>query len=167
MAVTRAGHDRDEGALPLRFQAVTGEPPAALDVMRAEARGEGHRFLERLAAEWASGAVRFDRDAEALLMAYLGATPVGVGGMTPDPVRPGALRMRRFYVRAIWCRCGIGRALALALLHRPERDGRDVVVNAGGAAAAAFWEALGFVPDLRHGHTHALHPTHASRRPRP
>lgn len=155
-AEARTGCDRDVQAAPLRLQVVTGEPPAALEVMRAEAKHEGHRVLERLAADWASGAVRFDRGAEALLVACLGDAPAGVGGLTLDPVLPGVLRMRRFYVRPISRRRGVGRALALALLDRPERGDREVVVNAGTAGAAAFWEAIGFTPDLRRGHTHVL-----------
>ena len=31
-----------------------------------------------------------------------------------------------------------------------------IVVNAPTELAASFWEALGFVPDRRDGHTHAL-----------
>lgn len=155
-AEARTGRDRGEQETPLRLRVVTGEPPAALEVMRAEARREGHRVLERLAAEWASGTVRFDRGAEALLVAYLGDAPAGVGGLTLDPVLPGVLRMRRFYVRPISRRRGVGRALALTLLDRPERGGREVVVNAGTADAAAFWEAIGFTPDPRRGHTHVL-----------
>jgi hypothetical protein len=38
--------------------------PDGFDAMRAEASAEGHRNLERLALDWASGAMRFDGDGE-------------------------------------------------------------------------------------------------------
>jgi hypothetical protein len=36
------------------------------------------------------------------------------------------------------------------------RPGVFLTVNAGTQQAAHFWEALGFMPDQRDGHTHAL-----------
>ncbi len=82
----------------------------------------------------------------------------GVGGLTLDPVVPGALRMRRFYVHPAFRRYGIGRRLAVALLERPGTAGRRVTVNAGTAGAPVFWEALGFVAEQRDRHTHVRVP---------
>lgn len=82
----------------------------------------------------------------------------GVGGLTLDPVVPGALRMRRFYVHPAFRRHGIGRRLAVALLERPGTAGRRVTVNAGTAEAPAFWAALGFVAERRDGHSHVRTP---------
>ena len=78
-----------------------------------------------------------------------------VGGLTIDPAMPEALRMRRFYVRKRFRRCGIGRQLALALLERAAAAARPVTVNAG-SGSEPFWTALGFIPDPRDGHTHVL-----------
>jgi GNAT superfamily N-acetyltransferase len=78
--------------------------------------------------------------------------------MTVDPDLTGALRMRRFYVRASFRRLGIGRKLAISLLESSRPLRCHVTVNAGTAVAAAFWEELGFMPDPRDGHTHVLHP---------
>jgi GNAT superfamily N-acetyltransferase len=95
---------------------VIDELPADFDTIRAEARAEGYRFLDRLAKDWASGAMRFDRPGEALLTAYSGGVLAAIGGITIDPIVPDALRMRRFYVRPAFRRTGIGREIALALL---------------------------------------------------
>ena len=77
-------------------------------------------------------------------------------GLTIEPVVPGALRMRRFYVRPQFRRCGVGRKLVAALL--AGADSRwPITVNAN-PASIAFWESLGFKPDLRDGHTHILNP---------
>lgn len=139
--------------------------PMGFDQMRAEAHAEGHRFLERLALEWRSGEGRFDRESEALLAAHVDGLLAGMGGVTRDPVVAGHSRMRRFYVRAPFRRCGIGRELASALLAMTARGGLPVLVNAGTADAPAFWEGLGFTPDPRDGHTHMFAPVDAKPSP--
>ena len=127
--------------------------PAGFDALREEARAEGYLFVERLAADWAARRMRFDRDGEALLAAHVTGVLAGIGGLTIEPVLPSALRMRRFYVRPLFRRAGIGRSLATALLERARTTGLLVTVNAA-LASVSFWEALGFAPDMRDGHTH-------------
>ena len=140
-----------------RLAPVTDDLPAGFDLMQGEARAEGYRLLDTLAAEWEAGAMRFARDGEALLAAYAGEILAGIGGLTHEAAIPGAFRMRRFYVRAPFRRAGIGRALAAGLLEPAIRTGRVVTVNAG-AGSAPFWEALGFAADPRDGYTHILRP---------
>jgi GNAT superfamily N-acetyltransferase len=79
----------------------------------------------------------------------------GIGGLTIEPIVPGALRMRRFYVRLSFRRSGVGRRLAMALLARAGSNQRLVTVNAA-AGSIPFWEALGFAPNMRDRHTHVL-----------
>ena len=104
--------------------------PPGFEALRAAALAEGHRNLDRLAADWASGAIRFDRDGEALLVAYIGDELAGIGGLTVDPAVAEALRMRRFYVGRQFRRCGIGRGLVISLLEQARQAGRPVTVNA-------------------------------------
>jgi len=102
--------DARTGGVPLvRLQPVVDELPADFDTVRAEARAEGYRFLDRLASDWASGAMRFDRPGEALLAAYSESVLAAIGGITIDTVHSDALRMRRFYVRSAFRRAGIRR----------------------------------------------------------
>ena len=129
--------------------------PIGFGALRDEARAEGYRFLDRLASDWETGANRFDRPGERLLAAEADGMLAAIGGLTVDPVAADAFRMRRFYVRRHFRRARIGRQLALALLCPPLRDGHAVMVNAA-SGSTAFWEALGFLPDPRDGHTHAL-----------
>ncbi len=136
---------------------MTAIPFRGFDGLRAQARTEGYRFLDRLAAEWEGGA-RFDQCSEALLGAWCSTALAGVGGITLDPALPGALRMRRFYIHPNCRRAGTGRTLAQALIRQARRTGMAVVVNAGAPAASSFWEALGFVADAGGGHTHRLPP---------
>lgn len=139
----------------LELELVTDDLPAGFETLRAEALAEGFRQVERLAAEWASRTTRFDREGEALFAARLNGVLAGIGGLTMEPVVPGALRMRRFYVRPKFRRSGVGRKLATALLEQRGRTGRLITLNAA-AGSIPFWEALGFKPDLREGHTHVL-----------
>jgi GNAT superfamily N-acetyltransferase len=147
----------------VRLERVVEELPPGFEPLRAEAQAEGSRHLDRLAVDWAAGAVRFDRDGEALFVAYANGVLAGIGGLTIDPGLPDALRMRRFYVGSAFRRSGIGRRLATALLDQAVRTGRPVTVNAA-AGSEPFWESLGFVPQLSDGHTHVLKRRSAGRR---
>jgi GNAT superfamily N-acetyltransferase len=136
----------------VQLEVVVGKLPADFGTMQAEARAEGYRYLDRLGSDWGSGAMRFDRPGEALLAAYSGGVLAAIGGITIDPIVPGALRMRRFYVRPAFRRTGIGSEIAQALLERA-RSVPLVTLNAA-VKSAPFWESLGFVPQARDGHTH-------------
>jgi GNAT superfamily N-acetyltransferase len=116
---------------------VANELPAEFEVLRAEARAEGYRHLDRLADEWGSGAARFNREGEKLVAAVLDGELAGIGGLTLDPEQPGALRMRRFYVSKAFRRIGIGRALAENLLAHAYAVQRPVTVNAAAAASSS------------------------------
>jgi GNAT superfamily N-acetyltransferase len=137
----------------LELRLVIERLPAGFDALREEARAEGYLFVERLAADWEAHTMRFDGNGEALLAAHVTGVLAGIGGLTNEPVLPGALRMRRFYVRPLFRRAGIGRTLAMALLERARITGLLVTVNAA-PGSVSFWESLGFIPDMRDGHTH-------------
>ena len=49
-----------------------------------------------------------------LLAARVSGVLGGIGGLTIDPVLPDAFRMRRFYIRPLFPRLGIGGKLAAA-----------------------------------------------------
>ena len=144
---------KDNDRVP-ELQLVIEDLPAGFDALRADALAEGYRFVERLAADWTSRAIRFDREGEALLAAHVNGVLAGIGGLTIEPVLPGAVRMRRFYVRPAFRRSGVGLQLATALLARVIA-GRLITVNAA-PASFPFWESIGFTPDARDGHTHIL-----------
>lgn len=143
----------EDNSPALELRLVIENLPGGFDALREEARREGYLFVERLAADWGARRLRFDRDGEALLAAHVTGVLAGIGGLTIEPVLPGALRMRRFYVRPLFRRAGIGRKLATALLERARIIGPLVTVNAA-PASVSFWESLGFAPDMRDEHTH-------------
>jgi GNAT superfamily N-acetyltransferase len=143
---------------PLTFEAATSpyewlippdpRPPARVDgaPSRRECR-QGFRFVARLAEEWANGASRYDGPGEVLLGSYDGASLVAVGGLTPDPYSgdPGVGRLRHLYVLPAWRGRGIGRRLVGALEAAAASHYLAVVLRTDTAAAAGFYEALGYV----------------------
>ena len=139
----------------IELERVIGTLPAGFAAMRDEARAEGFGMLDVLTDDWDTGKTRFERADEALFAGYVGGVLAGIGGLTDDPYIPGALRMRRFYVRAAYRRLGAGQAIAAALLARPETAGRTITVNAA-RASETFWESLGFVPAPGERQTHRL-----------
>ncbi len=117
---------------------------AGLEHLRAEAAREGFGAIERLFADFASGANRFDGPGEVLLAADIEGDAVAVAGLNVDPYEPSASRIRRLYVMAAHRRTGVGTAL-LAALTVTARAGCRIRVRVPGASAAAFYEANGFV----------------------
>src|SRR5262249_57367513 len=83
----------------IRLEPVTDRMLAGFAALQAEAQAEGYRMLDTLAAEWDSGATRFNHPDEALFAAYVDGALAGIGGLTLEPALAGALRMRRFYLR--------------------------------------------------------------------
>ena len=132
----------------MRLEPVVGALPAGFDQLRAESGAEGHRFLDRLASDWTSGVMRFERPGEMLLVAYSDDALVGVGGITVDPEIFGALRMRRFYIRSAFRRTGIGRAIAETLLESALRKVDIITLNAA-PASFRFWESSASYPTNR------------------
>ena len=139
----------------VRIEQVVDNLPAGFETLREEARVEQYRMLDRLATEWDAGAIRFNRPGEALFVAYVSGILAGIGGITVDPDIPGALRMRRFYVRAPFRRDGVGRKIAQALLASVPGLVPLITVNAA-AGSEPFWEALGLSPQAGASHTHVL-----------
>jgi len=148
-------NNSDTGVDPVHLQVVVENLPAGFEILRAEALADGHGFIEKLATDWMSHKTRFDREGESLLAALVNGELAGIAGITTEPIVPGALRMRRFYVRPVYRRDGIGRKLAMALLVGARRRGCSVTVNAS-KGSVPFWESLGFKRDSRDGHTHLL-----------
>jgi hypothetical protein len=79
---------------PVRLEPVVDKLPADFEIVRREARAEGYAFLDRLADDWASGMIRFDRPGEALLAAYSGGVLAAISA-SPS-------------TRFSWMRCGCG-----------------------------------------------------------
>ncbi|HEY4200247.1 MAG TPA: GNAT family N-acetyltransferase [Devosiaceae bacterium] len=127
-----------------------------INALRADAKTEGHQFIERLVTDWSSGSIRFDKPGEALLGVREGDAIVAIGGVTQEPSLEGALRMRRFYVRPAFRRQSIGWTLVRILVDHPSREGCPITVHAGTPDATKFWEALSFATVTGQPYSHVL-----------
>ena len=126
--------------------------------LHAEARAEGHRFLDRLRDEWRSGTLRFGGPGEILLGAFDGNELIGVGGISRDPYAPapGLGRLRHLYVRPAARRRGIGRHLVARLLDQARAHFDVIRLSTGSEAASCFYEGIGFERVEAFKQTHRL-----------
>lgn len=126
--------------------------------LRAESVAEGYGHLARLEADWIAGSNRFADPGEALFAAFAGGTLVGVGGINRDPysTNDGVGRVRRLYVSPPHRELGLGRSLVENALNAACGHFSTVRVRVPDRAAAAFYEALGFIPAPTEFATHRL-----------
>lgn len=129
-----------------------------LDPLIQESRREGFRFLVRLRDEWESGANRFDAPGEALLGAWVDGALVGIGGLNRDlfASHPDVGRLRHLYVIPAFRGMGVGRALVEALVSAARPHFGVLRLRTDTAAAARFYQALGFVPVDSPSATHQM-----------
>lgn len=129
--------------------------PAGVAALTTAAEQEGIGIVSTVLERWCDGTERFQDEGEAILAATADEEVIGIGALSQCPDVPGALRVRRFYVAPAWRRCGVARALATELLTVGLEHTDVITCNARASAAAApFWEIMGFVPVSTHGITH-------------
>lgn len=147
-----------------KLRSVRIDLPTGFYALRAEARrgiSASRKARDRLGCRHGT----FDREGEALFAARVDGVLVGIGGITIEPVVPGALRMRRFYVRPAFRQAGVGGKLAMALL-AGVRPNQLITINAA-PRSIPFWKSIGFTADQHDGHTHTLNRESARLPPSP
>ena len=114
----------------------------------AESEVSGYRFLRRVVDEWQSGANRFARPGEALLIAEMNNRWVGVCGLSIDPYLddPRIGRVRNVYVVARYRRAGIGRRLVEEAIARARDRFDRLRLRGEEEGPARLYESLGFRP---------------------
>jgi GNAT superfamily N-acetyltransferase len=122
--------------------------PASLADLAAEADHEGHRMVSRLIAEWLSGENRFDRPGERAYIVSVDGRTCAVCGLNIDPFAadPTVGRVRRLYVSPTMRRRGIASAVIARLVDDAREHFRALHLRTHDANAAAFYEAVGFLP---------------------
>jgi GNAT superfamily N-acetyltransferase len=132
----------------------------ALAALADAAEAEGFRFVTRFLADFERGAVRLGAPTEFFFGGYDGDTLVALGGITPDPyvADRGVGRLRHVYVARAYRRHGVGRALVTALERRGQGVYERLRLRTDTAAAAQFYERLGYqrVVDPTATHARAL-----------
>jgi GNAT superfamily N-acetyltransferase len=134
--------------------------PAGIEEMRAEAAGEGFRFVDKLIAEWRTGTNRFTRSGKVLVGAFEATELIAVCGLNRDPYtdHEGIGRLRHLYVRRLNRRSGVGTVLVRYLLERAEGVFHSVRLRTETQDAADFYVRLGFHPVHDEAATHARSP---------
>jgi ribosomal protein S18 acetylase RimI-like enzyme len=140
------------------IERLSGEPADRLQPLIAESERQGFAFVRRLVEEWRSGANRFDRPGEALFAARAGDDLVGVCGLNVDPYAddPRVGRVRHLYVLAAYRRAGVGEQLVTDVIETARRHFGRLHLRTTSAAAARFYERLGFRPTPGRHHSHVL-----------
>lgn len=141
----------------MRIESTSGALPRGLSDLRRASECEQVRNVARLEEEWRAGVETFSRTGEILLSILDDELLIGIGGLTEEQDKNvNALRMRRLYVLPARRRRGVGSMLARALAAHGFLFVPLLTVNAGSAAASAFWERLGFQPTDHANRTHQL-----------
>jgi GNAT superfamily N-acetyltransferase len=130
----------------LELERLHESPAGGLGALIAESEAAGLRFVRRLAEEWASGANRFDRPGEALLVARIAGDVVGVCGLNVDPyvAEPRVGRVRHLYVLAAHRRQGVGRQLVNKVIETARDRFERLRLRTVNPEAARLYENLGF-----------------------
>ena len=123
----------------------TGDLPA-LRVLAAESEREGFRFLVRFLERLAQGSETLDAPAVTYLGCFDDGNLVGIGGITPDPYESNVHvgRVRHVYISQLQRRRGHGRRLVRALEDEARRRFTVLRLRTDTAAAASFYEQLGY-----------------------
>ena len=125
-----------------------------LSALVAASLAEGYRHVNWLVADARAGRNRFEGAGECLLVCCQANRVVGVCGLNDNG--DGRGRLRRLYVLPQARGQGIGQMLVEACLKRGLACFDDIVCNAGTAAAARFYDHLGWDRTPEKGITHTL-----------
>lgn len=132
--------------MPARIERLTTSPADGLGALIAESEQFGLSFVRRTATDWTSGANRFDRPGEMLLIARADGEIVGVCGLNVDPYagRDDVGRVRHLYVLTAHRRHGVGRQLVEEIIAAAHGRFDRLRLSTQNPAAAHLYEALGF-----------------------
>ena len=117
---------------------------------------EGHRHITRLVNDYRSGANRFDRHGEVLLIARdQNGVVLGVCGLNAT-IQPSVGRVRRFYVLPDVRSRGIGAALLERIVSAAQLQFTRLELHTVSPRAARFYVSHGFQAVQREDATHEL-----------
>ena len=128
------------------IRALTPDDVDDVETLASIARSEGFCFLDRLLADLRAPACELTAPGQFYLCVVNEDAVVGVGGVTPDPYldNPAIGRVRHVYIHPTHRRSGYGRLLVREIEARA-RDTYSVLrLRTDTAAAARFYEALGY-----------------------
>jgi GNAT superfamily N-acetyltransferase len=124
-----------------------------IPIQRA-AQAEAYSFIERLIAEYASGANCFNQPGEVLFGVFNEQNLIGIGGLNCDPYSPNRPncpnhnigRVRHIYVLPEYRRLGVARQLVTAIIAAAHGAFTALTLSTAHPSAAHLYEQLGFIP---------------------
>jgi N-acetylglutamate synthase-like GNAT family acetyltransferase len=138
------GYPVIDSADELAIRQISALPPE-IQVLEAQARTEGFRFLTRLVEEWKNGYNRFDRPGEGLFGVFCNGQLIGIGGLSYDPYAGSDIgRLRRVYITPTARGQHAGKALVQHLLAYAALNFRVVRLSTDTPEGAAFYLRCGF-----------------------
>jgi GNAT superfamily N-acetyltransferase len=114
-----------------------------------ESVSEGFRHIRRLVTDYENGVNKFDKDGEALFIAYQINNIVGVCGLNQDPYsnNTDVGRVRRLYVSPRLRRFGIGRMLMDSVIAEAKQHYKLLALKTDNPTADVFYRSIGFSVD--------------------
>lgn len=133
---------------PVEYRPFGKGSDGTLKDLLAASTDEGFKFIDRLVTELANHPEQYEGQGAALLGGYALGQLVAIGGFSADPytTEQGLGRLRRVYVLPAWRGMGVGRRLIRTLEAQAAKTYRALVLRTDTAAAARFYEALGYAP---------------------
>jgi len=118
----------------------------ALKLLVEESAGEGFRHIKRMVNDFETGANTFDKEGEAIFVAYQSNDIVGICGLNQDPYLNSeeVARVRRLYVSQGVRRLGIGRMLMDSVIEEARRNYKMLVLRTDNSIADTFYRSIGF-----------------------
>ena len=115
-------------------------------------------MVTRLVHEWESGANRFAKPGELLLVLRRGASSLAVCGLNRDPFAGSESigRLRHLYVAKAWRLHGWGGRIVRVIVSQASPNFRLLRLRTHSPAAAAFYLRLGFCEVAEPDATHVL-----------
>jgi GNAT superfamily N-acetyltransferase len=128
--------------------------PNEISQLVEESTDEGFRHSKRLVDEYQNGTNRFDKQGEALFIAYTGNQIIGVSGLNQDPYSDGdgIGRVRRLYVSRAFRRFGVGRLLMVAVVEEARKHYTKLVLFTNNPVADSFYCSIGFTVETDKEH---------------
>ncbi|MBD3922960.1 GNAT family N-acetyltransferase [Paenibacillus sp. PR3] len=117
-----------------------------LDILLAESKSQGYRFIQKLIDEYESGDNQFNKQGESLYVAIIDGTVVGVGGLNIDPYlgRVDIGRVRHLYVRQDYRCHKVGTNLLEAIIEGAKKHFYIITLYTDNPAADQLYTKNGF-----------------------
>lgn len=117
-----------------------------LDILLAESKSQGYRFIQKLIEEYESGENQFNKHGESLYIANIDGSVVGIGGLNIDPYlgRDDIGRVRHLFVRQDYRGRKVGTSLIEVIIEEAKKHFALLTLYTNNPAADQLYRKSGF-----------------------